>query len=179
LFLIASGTTALWLITLQLAFHLADNGLSSPAFAGLALGAPCLTGIGSGFVYPTIRDRLSLSAIAALAFAFMGVGYGLIAFATSVPGLFAGLLLAGVGFGLNQPNCAAWLLHVTSSDARGQASANLTMATCVGQLVSPIIYDPLVSAVGSRGAFGIVGLSCLGIATLTYFPAKAGLLSDS
>ena len=122
-------------------------------FAGMALGAPCLSGIMSGLLYPAVKRRLSILAIAVSAFALMGLGYALIAQANDVSVLMAGLLLAGFGFGLNQPNCAAWLLSVASAESRGQASASLTLATCIGQLASLLIYDPMVSVFGWRRHF--------------------------
>ena len=79
LILIATGTAVLWLLTLQLALHLAHGGFSSPVFAGMALGAPCLSGIMSGLLYPAVKRRLSIVAIAVSAFALMGLGYALIA----------------------------------------------------------------------------------------------------
>jgi MFS family permease len=169
LVLIGAGTTVLWLLTLQLAFHLADGGFSSPVFAGMALGTPCVSGIISGLLYPVAKRRLSLVAIAALAFSLMGVGYALIALATSVSILVAGLLVAGLGFGFNQPNCAAWLLSVANAQTRGRASAILTVATCVGQLASPIIYEPMVSKFGSAATFEIVAVTCAVVAGITCF----------
>jgi MFS family permease len=167
--LAAVGTTVLWLLTLQLAFHLSEIGFSSPIYAGLALGAPCLTGMASGLMYPVLKRRLSPRWIAALAFILMGLGYGVIALATSVPALGMGLLLCGLGFGFNQPNCAAWLLSVAAADARGRAAAGLTFAVCLGQLLSPFVYDPLVSTFGSAATFALVAGLCVVIALLAYF----------
>ena len=162
--LAAVGTTVLWLLTLQFAFHLAEIGYASPVVAGLGLGAPCLAGMASGAIYPILTRYLSLRQTAALAFALMGLGYAVISFTVSLPALGIGLLLAGFGFGFNQPNCVAWLLSRASPEARGRAAAGLTFAICLGQLVSPFLYDPLVSVLGSRATFGVVAGACMLVA---------------
>ena len=119
--LIGFGTLTLWLLTIQLAFHLAEIGFGSPSLAGLALGTPCLTGILIGVLYERVRQFFGFRSIAAFAFISMGLAYGLISVAANMPLIFFGLLLAGVGFGLNQPNCSAWLLDVVPAEVRGRA----------------------------------------------------------
>jgi MFS family permease len=128
--LIGFGILMLWLLTIQLAFHLAEIGLISPVFAGLALGTPCLTGILIGTLYERVRQLFAFRSIAAMAFALMGIGYGVISIAARVPLVVLGLLLAGFGFGLNQPNCSAWLLNVVATEFRDRAAAALTFAVC-------------------------------------------------
>jgi MFS family permease len=137
--LIGLGTLTLWLLTIQLAFHLAGIGLASPVFAGLAVGTPCVTGILIAAPYDRVRQSLAFRSIAALAFAMMGIGYGVISIAANVPLIVLGLLLAGLGFGLNQPNCGAWLLSLVATEVRGRAAAGLTFAVCAGQLASPFV----------------------------------------
>ena len=140
--LAAVGTAVLWLLTLQFAFHLAEIGYASPVVAGLGLGAPCVAGVAAA--HRTHPHAASVSRqTAALAFALMGLGYALISFTASLPALGIGLLLAGFGFGFNQPNCVAWLLVGRARKPAG-AAAGLTFAICLGQLVSPFLYDPLV-----------------------------------
>jgi MFS family permease len=176
--LIGLGTLILWLLTIQLAFHLKEIGFVSPVFAGLALGAPCLTGILIGTLYERVRRQFAFRSIAALAFALMGIGYGVIAIAASVPLVVLGLLLAGFGFGLNQPNCSAWLLSVVATEFRGRAAAALTFAVCAGQLASPLIYQPLVAMAGSAASFGIISGMSLMVATVVLLARNLGPLSD-
>ena len=154
--LAAAGTAILWLLTLQLAFHLSEIGFTSPVSAGIALGAPCLSGMASGLMYPALKRRLPPRLVAAFAFSLMALGYAAISLAASVPALGIGLLLCGFGFGFNQTNCAAWLLSAAPPEARGRAAAGLTFAVCFGQLVSPFVYQPLVSMFGSAATFALV-----------------------
>jgi MFS family permease len=173
LVLAAAGTTVLWLLTLQLAFHLSGIGFSSPVSAGIALGAPCLAGMASGLMYPALKRRLPPRYVAALGFGLMALGYLVISLAASVSALGIGLLLCGFGFGCNQTNCAAWLLSVAPPEARGRAAAGLTFAIFSGQLVSPFVYEPLVSLLGSAATFALAAGICLLIVGLTYFAPRA------
>jgi MFS family permease len=178
LFLAAAGATILWLLTLQLAFHLSEIGFASPVSAGIALGAPCLSGMASGLMYPALKRRLPPRWVAALAFGLMGLGYVVMSLAASVPALGIGLLLCGFGFGFNQTNCAAWLLSVAPPEARGRAAAGLTFAVFFGQLLSPFVYQPLVAMFGSAATFALVAAICLLIACLTYFAPSADENAD-
>jgi MFS family permease len=175
--LIGLGTLTLWLLTIQLAFHLAEIGLVSPVFAGLALGTPCLTGILIGALYDRVRQWFAFRSIAALAFALMGIGYGVISISASMPLIVLGLLLAGFGFGLNQPNCSAWLLSLVATEFRGRAAAALTFAICAGQLASPFVYQPLVTIAGSAASFAIISGVCLTVAMAMLLPGTSGPLA--
>jgi MFS family permease len=64
-----------------------------------------------------------------------------------------GLVLSGLGFGLNIPNAANWLIESIDARVRGRAFGWLTFAMYLGQFLSIFIYAPLVGALGSRGAF--------------------------
>jgi MFS family permease len=170
--LAAAGTTILWLLTLHLAFHLSEIGFVSPVSAGIALGAPCLSGMASGLMYPALKRHLPPRWIAAFAFSLMALGYIAISLAASVPALGVGLLLCGFGFGFNQINCTVWLLGVAPPEARGRAAAGLTFAVFFGQLLSPIVYQPLVAMFGSAATFALVAAICLLVACLTCFASS-------
>ena len=123
----------------------------------------------SGLMYPALKRRLPPRLVAAFAFSLMALGYAAISLAASVPALGIGLLLCGFGFGFNQTNCAAWLLSAAPPEARGRAAAGLTFAVCFGQLVSPFVYQPLVSMFGSAATFALVAAICLLIACAICF----------
>lgn len=174
LLLVVFWTSALWLIPLQLALHLAGIGATSPVVAGVALGLPCLSGIACGVLYPWLRQRLGVQVIAATAVALIGLGYGMIAATTSFAFIAAGLLVAGMGFGMSQPNCTAWLLGIATPQTRGRAAAAMTVATCTGQLASPFVFEGLVSGLGSSATFAATAMAC---AAITAVMLSAALLS--
>jgi hypothetical protein len=176
--LIGFGTLTLWLLTIQLAFHLAGIGLASPVFAGVALGTPCLTGILIGTLFERVRQILRFSVDCGAGVALMGIGYAIISLVTNIPLVVAGLLLAGVGFGLNQPNCSAWLLSLVATEFRGRAAAGLTFAVCAGQLASPFVYQPLVATAGSAASFAIIAGICLVVVTAMLYGRQSSPLPD-
>ena len=147
------GFLVLYLLTLQIAFHLSAIGMTSPLWPGAALAIAAFCAALCSTRYRHLRQHLSFAQIAVLAFALMAVGYGSIAVFTAPAGIVAGLAVAGLGFGMNTPNCNAWLLDKVPAGARGKALGGLTTAMFLGQLVSPFIYEPMVGLLGSSGTF--------------------------
>ena len=165
-FLAFLGFLILYLLTLQIAFHLSEVGTKSLVWPGVALGIAALSAAACSTQYERLRRRLSFVNIAALAYILMSLGYGLIGASTSLAIIAVGLVLAGFGFGMNTPNCSAWLLKETPAGARGRALGGLTSAIFLGQIVSPFIYEPTVRYLGSAGAFLAVSIVSLLVAAV-------------
>jgi len=166
------GALVLYLLTLQIAFHLAEMGFLSAVWPGVALGLASLSAAVCSLRYGGVRPRLSFTSVAGLAFALMGSGYALIAYANSTVTVFVGLVLAGLGFGLNTPNCPAWLLAKVGADVRAKALGGLTTAFFLGQLVSPFVYEPIVRAVGSSGTFALISVVSFLVAVSVVMPTR-------
>jgi hypothetical protein len=159
-----AGFLILYLLTLQIAFHLGElssNSLMLPAFS-LAIAA--LTSAICATRYDVLRRWLSFEMVAVLAYVLMSFGYFLIGGFRSLPAVMAGLVLSGLGFGLNAPNSPAWLLSRVPTGARGRALGGLTSAIFLGQIAAPFVYDPLVRVFGSGNTFLSVGVASLLIA---------------
>jgi MFS family permease len=163
-FLAFAGFLILYLLTLQIAFHLGElsnNSLMLPAFS---LSIAALTSAICATRYDVLRRWLSFEMIAVLAYVLMSFGYFLIGGFRSLPAVMAGLVLSGFGFGLNAPNSPAWLLSRVPTGARGRALGGLTSAIFLGQIAAPFVYDPLVRVFGSGNTFLSVGVASLLIA---------------
>jgi MFS family permease len=165
-FLAFLGFLILYLLTLQIAFHLSEVGTTSPVWPGVALGIAALSAAACSTQYERLRRRLSFVNIAVLAYFLMSLGYALIGASTTLAVVAVGLVLAGLGFGMNAPNCSAWLLNKAPAGARGRALGGLTSAIFLGQIVSPFIYEPIVRYLGSAGAFLAVGIVSLLVAVV-------------
>ena len=163
-FLAFAGFLILYLLTLQIAFHLAELGYNSFLLPALSFAIAALTSATCSTQYNVFRRWLSFEMVAALSYVFMSFGYILIGGFRSLPVVMAGLVLAGLGFGLNAPNSVAWLLSRVRADARASALGGLTSAIFLGQIAAPFVYDPLVRAFGSGNAFLSVGVASLLIA---------------
>jgi MFS family permease len=147
------GLLVLYLLTLQIAFHLSEIGMRSPVWPGAALAIAALCAALTSTRYGHLRRHLSFMQIAGFAFALMAVGYGSIAVFTAPAGIVAGLAVAGLGFGMNTPNCSACLLDKAPAGARGKALGGLTTAMFLGQLASPFVYEPMLGVLGSSATF--------------------------
>jgi MFS family permease len=147
------GLLVLYLLTLQIAFHLSEIGMRSPVWPGVALAIAALCAALTSTRYGHLRRHLSFVQIAVLAFVLMAVGYGSIAVFTAPAGIISGLAVAGLGFGMNTPNCSAWLLDKAPAGARGKALGGLTTAMFLGQLASPFVYEPMLGVLGSSATF--------------------------
>jgi MFS family permease len=163
-FLAFAGFLILYLLTLQIAFHLAELGHDSFLLPALSLAIAALTAATCSTRYSVFRRWLSFEVVAALSYVFMSFGYLLIGSFPSLPVVIVGLVLAGFGFGLNAPNSIAWLLSRVRADARASALGGLTSAIFLGQIAAPFVYEPLVRAFGSGNAFLIVGVASLLVA---------------
>jgi len=173
------GALILYLLTLQIAFHLSEMGVTSPIWPGVALGAASLSAAVCSLQYGRVRAWLSFTGVAGVAYGLMSVGYGLIAYATTPGVAFVGLVLAGLGFGLNTPNCPAWLLSKVAGGARAKALGGLTTAFFLGQLASPFVYEPIVSAVGSSGTFLLISIASILVAASLTVPMRGTLSATS
>ncbi len=145
-----------YLVPVQLPFYLDQlaAGQGSSGATGIAIAAPNLVSAIVSMGYRALKERLSFGAISALGFLMMGVGYGVIALATSYGAVLAGLLVMGVSLGLNIPNLNVWLNAVAPVRVRGRAVGALTTCLFLGQFMSPILSQPVTEMVGMAATFG-------------------------
>ena len=120
-FLAFAGFLILYLLTLQIAFHLGELGNNSLMLPAFSLAIAALTSATCSTRYDVLRRWLSFAMIAVLAYVQMSFGYFLIGGFRSLSAVVAGLVLSGLGFGLNAPNSPAWLLCRVPTGARGRA----------------------------------------------------------
>lgn len=165
----------LYLLTTQLAFHLRGLQIDSAVAVGIGLGTASTASAVSSLLYATIKPRAWFRQVSGVAFLISAIGYVVIAYADDRWLLALGLILSGLGFGINIPNAANWLIETVDANVRGRAFGWLTFAMYLGQLLSVLVYSPLTGAVGSPGAFlfvaGIAAL--LGAISFVGVPARA------
>jgi MFS family permease len=146
----------LYLLTTQLAFHLRSMGIDSALAVGLGLGTGSMAAASSSLLYARVKQRLGYEQVSAVAFLVTALGYLLIATTGGWLMLGAGLVLAGLGFGLNVPSLSDWLIESADPRVRGRAFGWLTSATYLGQFLSIFVYAALTAWTGIRGAFLVV-----------------------
>lgn len=140
-----------------LPFLMTDLGGINNSQIGLALALSALIAGIVSLLYPRLNERLSFQGINALVFLTIGMGSVIIAVSSNYIGILIGLVGVGIGIGLMLPNFNLWLLTIIPSAKRGQAVGGLTTAFFLGQFLSPIAIQPIVSQKGLPAAFAVAG----------------------
>lgn len=144
-----------------LPFLMTDLGDISNSQIGLALAVSALVAGIVSLLYPRVKQRLSFQGINAVVFLTIGLGSVIIAVSSDYVGILLGLVGVGIGIGLMLPNFNLWLLTIIPSAARGRAVGGITTAFFLGQFLSPIAIQPIVSQAGLSGAFAVAGVISL------------------
>jgi MFS family permease len=180
-FLLVFGLTHLghilfYTIPVQLPFHLLEMGVSSASAAGVILSLNSLMMGVSGILFARFKKSVSTLWVIRLTFGLIAGGYLLLALAQNPITLLGGLVLGGLGLGLNNPNLTAWLVEETPAPLRGRALGNRLTFLFLGQFLSPILAHPLVSTGGAP----LVYLAGAGLGFVVFFlslmtpPKKTG-----
>ena len=161
------GMVLFYLVPTQLPFYLETLGVVGTA-VGTAIAAMTLSAALVSLQFQRIRARLSLNLVFVVTFALMASGYFIISQAGQYGVIMVGLLIAGAGLGLLQPNLAGWMVPLIPASLRGQAFGFLTMSLFFGQFISPVFFQPF----DGNSAF-IVGAVALGLIA-TVFVIRTG-----
>lgn len=152
------GQLIFYMIPVQLPFYLESQTGASATPVGAALAMMTFSGGIVSLFYGHIRRTLGVTALVALTFTFMSVGYVVIGISGTFLGIIAGLTLTGAGIGFLLPNLNTWLAAVTPEAVRGRALSGLTSAIFIGQFLSPIVTRPVSETVGLGATFLGVGV---------------------
>jgi MFS family permease len=145
----------LFMITpVELPFYLTGVLGFTSAFGGFAIATLVFAQAIVAFNYSKVQPRLGFGGTLGVAFGLAGLGYGVVAIAPGYPGIVAGLMISGFGFGLLFPNAKVWLSETVSSSFRGRVLGGLVTAVCLGEFLSPFMSQVLVNALGYRGLYG-------------------------
>lgn len=146
-----------YLIPVQLPFYLKQLVNSTASQSGLAIALATLFSAASAIAYKQIKARLSFMGIYAIAFLAMAIGYLVLSISPTYIMVLVGLAIAGGGLGLLMPNMNVCLTSVTPGSLRGRVLGGLTTAFFLGQSVSPVLSQPLSSAVGLDITYRLAG----------------------
>ncbi|ESA37976.1 major facilitator superfamily protein [Leptolyngbya sp. Heron Island J] len=160
-----------YLIPTQLPFYLQQIANAGPSQSGLAIALTTLLSAVSSIGYRQIKARLGFVAIYGIAFVNLTLGYGLISWAISYVGVLVGLVISGIGVGLLIPNMNLCLTTATSDAFRGRVLSGITTCLFLGQFLSPLLSQPISTAMGLGAAYGLAASLMLFLtgATLVLF----------
>jgi MFS family permease len=162
LFVIAHvGMNVFYLFPVQVPFLLREH-LSSDAFmAGAVIASTTFASAISALSFGRLRARFSSSTLLTAVFAIAAPGLFIVGNATTLPIVFVGAFLAGLGFGLQMPVLTTWISEVTPAAMRGRVLGGFSAAVFLGQFMSPLVASPFVDALGLAGPTGLFAVGAL------------------
>jgi MFS family permease len=140
----------LFLLPMQLPFYLLHSMGASASRSGLAIAAMSGAYALASMQYGRVASRLDHSGVLVVAIGLIGTGYFAIWAAGGWALMVSGLVVAGIGQGLLSPSLSMWLADATPTPLRGRVLGGLTTAIFLGVFISPIIGQPVVTAMGFR-----------------------------
>jgi MFS family permease len=139
---LASGM--FFITPVQLPFYLRNAFDASPFEMGAAIAVGNTVGALISLTYHRFRQHLNFVAIYAFIFLSMALGYRLVAAAPDYAVALAGMVVAGLGFGLYAPNHSSWILSIVSAKRRGFGVGLVTTAMFLGQFCAPLLIQPFI-----------------------------------
>lgn len=152
-----------YMIPVQIPFYLEALADVSASEVGLAIAAMTLISGVTSTQFHTVRTHLEPRTIASLVFGLMGVGYVVIGTGSGYYQVVAGLAITGIGLGLLFPNLNSWLAGHASEATRGRVLGGLTSAVFLGQFLSPIVTQPIVTRTGLAAGYGTLGIALIAL----------------
>jgi MFS family permease len=140
----------------QLPFYLKTNFNLPSSGSGFAVATLTLSQAVVSLAYARIKGKLSHLQIVGLAFILAGLGYGAIALAANYIFIVFGAMISGFGFGLLMPNARVWLSSTVPEQIRGRSLGGLNTFFFLGEFASPVVVQPLVSAVGIGNGYAVI-----------------------
>jgi MFS family permease len=157
------GSTAFYVVVVQLSFILTERGIPSTSKIGMAaslasLGVP----VGSllfGLLRWKVAGKLASS------FALWSAGFFVISLCHSYVATVLGAAVSGLGSGMALPTFITWALSKLTVEVRGRGTGAWTSAMFFGQFLSPLIILALKNLSGSlAGAVLVYAIACAAVA---------------
>jgi MFS family permease len=147
------GQIIFFVTPVQLPFYLRDLNISSSIIISVFVAAISLSMSLSGFAYGWVKKQLSYPLIVSLSFGLAAIGYLMSGIYQHHGVIMVGILVAGFGLGLNNPNMVSWLADFTPESLRGRVLGSRLTFNFLGQFLSPIVVQPLIAANGIPSAY--------------------------
>ena len=159
-----------YIIPVQIPFFIKEQTGVSNTLIGLAIACSTLSSAIVSLNYKKIRARWSFSAIYFFSFFFLAIGFSVIFMVDSYSLIVIGLLIGGIGMGVLIPNSNVWIVTLSPDSMRGRIVGGLTTSIFIGQLISPIVTEPVLLFTSANQIYAIasIGMFMISIAYLIY-----------
>ena len=169
IFVSAFLASGLFFITpVQLPFYLRNAFSATPFEMGAAIALGNTIGALTSLVYHKFKSQMNFVTIYAVIFLSMALGYFVVAIATSYVTALAGMVVAGIGFGLYVPNHSSWILSIVSAKRRGFGVGLVTTAMFLGQFSAPILVQPFIDPADPAAVWNAMGMFSIALCVV-YF----------
>lgn len=167
-----------YIVPTQLPFIVRESGQTANAMSGIALAVNALGMMLTSLGFSRIVGGKSHATVFAFGFAIMGFGTIVSGLSGSYLMILGGMFIAGMGLGFVWPNINFWALELSNHNSRGRVMGILTTCFFLGQFISPIAAQPVISNYNHATLFWSTGalLILIGLGFLA-FKSPLGKLS--
>jgi MFS family permease len=162
-----------YMIPVHIPFLIQSIEPVSNTAVGVAIAGMNLFAASASTQYHRLRARLDFTSILVASALVVAVGFAFIARGDSYAIVFAGLAVAGAGWGVLLPNLNVWLVSLVGGERRGRVVGGLTACLFLGQFFTPILTGPVTQALGIAGGFGAAGAVLLVVVVIVFAAARA------
>ncbi len=170
--IVFSGMVIFYCIPTQLPFLLQSYGIDSPAKAGAIVSLATLCGGITSFLMPKLKKIISFARLGSLSFGLLSIGFFGIQITPSYPIILFSALFAGAGIGLLMPSMRLWVITLANPKIRGRSVGFLTSSLYLGQFLSPIIAQPIVSLQSIQSLYFIIAFIAGTLSIILFLTSK-------
>ncbi|WP_433260155.1 MFS transporter [Actinosynnema sp. CS-041913] len=170
------GILVFYVVPTQAPFWLAEIGAENPVVTGALIAAVNLVTTLVGLNFRRLRARWDHRVLGVCVFLSYAAGLVVVGLAGSLWMVTLGMLVVGVGIGLQNPTLNGWLAAAATPGVRTRALGLMTSALFLAQFSSPLVAQPVVDAIGLGGMFVVAGglsaLVCVLLAGARLLPGR-------
>jgi MFS family permease len=161
----------LYLVPLHFPFFIQQlkNNVASTSLIGFSIAAMLLVSAIVSMNYRYYSHRFSLHGLQALGLTIAASGLLGLAVASNYGIALVGLIFMGVGIGIIRPNLIVWLFSFTPVAMRGRITGGITSCFFIGQILCPILTQPLITTLGYSILYALAGVITLLLGGLLLF----------
>ena len=163
--------TGVFMLSVQGPFILEARGIVSAGERGMILSVYSAAAFIFSMSYGYLRAMLSSRAILAVTAFSMGVGLLVCATAAGVSTFIMVGLIVGIGAGLTDPAVNSIILARAPESGRARAVGAVVSAFFIGQVLTPVISDPVRRYFGIGAAFALEGMLLLAVGIMVLMNA--------
>jgi len=109
----------------------------------------------------------------------LGTGIFILSIAPDMTSLISGLVITGLAFGIINATNLSWLGRIAPEESRGKIFSGFTTVLFLGQLVSPLIIQPILKSGTLYDAYAFLGIAGVGLGLAFGIVSVMGIIDQS